>query len=118
MFNFKALILITIALILTGCSDPRAADKEELANVLHTYMPFNYTSDEREKSVKCVIDVLDKELSDDAWTLFMFWARDDRDGADAWAEKNNVNRKAINGEIDLAMRKTFESCDAADLTIN
>tara|TARA_B100000214_G_scaffold286880_1_gene216501 strand:- start:128 stop:478 length:351 start_codon:yes stop_codon:yes gene_type:complete len=111
MFNFKALILITITLILTGCSDPRAADKEEMANSMYPYMPSDYTSDEKEAAAKCVIDVLDKELSDDAWTAMMYGVRDDDEGRNAWAEKNNVNLKAIRGEASLVLTKIMETCE-------
>ena len=111
MTNFKTLILITAGLILVGCGDPRADDKEEMTNSLIAEMGPSMTSDEKEENAACVVDILDAELSDNAWTAIMFYIRDDRKGAKAWAEENDINTSALEGELDLATSKAEEACD-------
>ena len=111
MTNFKTLILITAGLILVGCGDPRADDKVELTNSLISEMNRSMSAEEKEKAAACVVDIFDAELSDNAWTAIMFYARDDRKGAKAWIDENDINGNAVDGEIQLAIDKVEESCD-------
>ena len=111
MTNFKTLILITAGLILVGCGDPRADDKVEMTNSLIGEMSPGMTSDEKEETAACVVDVLDAELSDTGWTAIMFMLRNDREGAKAWAEDNDINEDALEGELELAIDKAEENCE-------
>tara|TARA_B100000965_G_C19132097_1_gene557960 strand:- start:129 stop:473 length:345 start_codon:yes stop_codon:yes gene_type:complete len=111
MTNFKTLILITAGLILVGCGDPRADDKVELTNSLIGEMSPGMSAEEKENAAACVVDIFDAELSDTAWTGVMFFIRNDREGAKAWADENDINENALEGELQLAFDKAEESCD-------
>ena len=115
MTNFKILILITAGLILVGCGDPRADDKVEMTNSLIGEMRPSMTSAEKEETAACIVDILDAELSDNGWTGIMFMLRGDRKGARAWAEENNINASALEGELELATDKAEEACDAKNV---
>tara|TARA_B100000965_G_C19292426_1_gene626461 strand:+ start:298 stop:627 length:330 start_codon:yes stop_codon:yes gene_type:complete len=107
MTNFKTLILLIAGLVLVGCGDPRAAEKEAMKEALADSIG--------DTDAACIIDTMSANVDDDGWKALNFLYKKQRDEARAWAEEESIDTVALGEQIEKAAVKAEEVCDAANV---
>ena len=107
MTNFKTLILLIAGLVLVGCGDPRAAEKEAMKEALADAIG--------DTDAACIIDTMSANVDDDGWKALNFLYKKQRDEAREWAEEESIDTVALGEQIEKAAVKAEEVCDAANV---
>ncbi|MAI03116.1 MAG: hypothetical protein CMQ75_01120 [Gammaproteobacteria bacterium] len=107
MTNFKTLILLIAGLVLVGCGDPRAAEKEAMKEALADSIGAT--------AAACIIDTMSANVDDDGWKALNFLYKKQRDEAREWAEEESIDTVALGEQIEKAAVKAEEVCDAANV---
>ena len=112
MTNFKTLILLIAGLVLVGCGDPRAAEKEAMKEALADTMRGSLSDEEKATAAGCIVDTLSANVDDDGWKALNFMYKQQRDEARAWAEEEGIDADAIGEQIEKAAEKAEKVCES------
>ena len=112
MTNFKILILLIAGLVLVGCGDPRAAEKEAMKESLADTMRDSLSDEEKATAAGCIIDTLSANVDDDGWKALNFAYKKQRDEARAWAEEESIDPVALSEQIEKAAERAEEVCES------
>lgn len=112
MTNFKTLILLIAGLVLVGCGDPRAAEKEAMKEALADTMRDSLSDEEKATAAGCIVDTLSANVDDDGWKALNFLYKEQREEARAWTEEEGIDEDALREQIEKAAEKAEKVCES------